>query len=55
MYWDRRTVITVIIILLPIIAVGAFLIFNDGAKQAMEKNLQHQVNEASKESGLKKD
>jgi hypothetical protein len=49
---DRRTVITLGIILAVIIGAFSFLIFNPGARQAMQKSLDASTSQAAKDSGI---
>jgi thiol-disulfide isomerase/thioredoxin len=49
---DRRTIITLGLILALITGAFSFLLLNPGAKQAMQKNLDSSVSQSAKESGL---
>lgn len=50
---DRRTVLTLAFMLILIVGVGAFLVFNSGARDAMQKNLDEQTKQAAEEAKIK--
>lgn len=52
MYMDRRTAITLGIILTVIIGAFCFLVFSPAAKDAMRKNLEQSAKQTSKNQGL---
>lgn len=49
---DRRTIITLALILFVVLGAFAFLIFNPNARSAMQKNLEASSQQAAEEAKL---